>query len=136
MSIRTSVLLIVVLAIGLVAIASGSHPSFSDQSGQCCSGPAPEDIRAYGVTMAGGEPVVIIPEVEGVHGFMLTDTFSGGSSVRLFQDTGDGPVEILYAGSVFSHRLSPVPGFPLILGSTITVLGSQDDRATIIGYVY
>ncbi len=85
--------------------------------------------------MTGREPVIIIPTVEGANGFILTDAICG-SHCTFWQDSGEGPVEMFVAGSTQLHRISPVPGFPLALGSTITVLGSLGNRATLIGYVY
>ena len=59
----------------------------------CCS-PRPEDVRAYHMFIPTNETTIIIPKVEGTNGFVLTDVISAGS-LQVFQNTGEGPVQIL-----------------------------------------
>ncbi len=99
----------------------------------CCS-PEPEDIRTYHKQLSGSGTGIIIPKVEGPNGFILTGVVSG-ASLRMFQDTGAGPVEILSIFNLVQPDLTP--GLPLIPGSTITgVSGTGDLLITLTGYVY
>ena len=132
----TKTILAVAIVIAGFAYAVGAgHPTFDVAHPRCC-GPQPEDLRVYRVVAPDfQETIVIIPEVEGANGFILTDAFSL-TPMKIYQDVGDGPVEILSANSNLNYRLSPVPGSPLILGSTITITAGAFQLVTIIGYVY
>jgi len=100
-----------------------------------CCGPQPEDLRIYRAVMEGGTPVVIIPEVEGTIGFVITHLRQQSNNlIRFYQDSGSGPEEILCYTS--TEPFGVMTGVPLIAGSTITVSGDADIATTIIGYVY
>ena len=100
---------------------------------QCCS-PRPKDIRVYHMSIPTQETTIIIPKVEGTNGFVLTDVIGTGTTLRIFQDTGEGPVQILTIVNSFSVGFAT--GIPLVAGSTITILAGQGLDATLTGYVY
>ncbi len=89
----------------------------------------------YRAALQEGEHVVIISEVEGPNGFILTNLRKTGSAfVRVFQDTGEGPEEIVRFTA--NESFDATTGVPLVAGSTITVIGQGTTAATLIGYVY
>ena len=99
----------------------------------CCS-PRPEDIRVYSVVVPNDETGIVIAEVEGSNGFVLTDVIST-TQFRLYQDTGDGPVQVLRA--VTNVPVSFTTGIPLVAGSTLTVtFPGGEHEVTVAGYVY
>ncbi len=132
MKTKTTILVIAIVIVGLTYAVGSAHPTASFKHSHCC-GPQPEDIRMYRVAV--GENVVIIPEVEGPNGFIITHVRRSNSLVRVFQDTGEGPEEIIrYDGA---ESFSAMTGVPVVAGSIITVIGNGGGAtATIIGYVY
>ncbi len=133
----TKTVLAVAIVIAGFAYAANAFPP-GGNSGSDCSTPQPGDFRVYRVLLPDlGEPIIIIPEVEGVNGFILTDAFAI-TGMEVYQDTGDGPVRILtvQASNTNNYRFTPVPGLPLVHGSIITVSGGHLRTATLIGYVY
>ena len=130
----TKTVLAVAIVIAGFAYAVGSaQPSFDLLDRRCC-GPHPEDLRVYRVAFTNNfEQFTIIPTVEGPNGFVITHV-RGGTGVKLYQDVGDGPEEILDV-AFGNNALNPTMQFPLVTGSTITAL-SSGENATIIGYVY
>ena len=114
---------------------------------QCCP-PRPEDIRRYFVycpaNCHGG--FVVIPEVEGSTGFVITDITIGLSGtfprqVRLFEDSGEGPDQIgeWIAPEGNTTVLNFTTGLPIGSGSTLTSVVTPDSAQvwlTVSGYVY
>lgn len=130
---------IVVAGFAYFDSATTANPPTIGPATQCCS-PQPEDIRAYGVLMTGKEEGVpfldiIIPRVEGRNGFILTLARAIGG-MEVYQDTGEGPELIFRTANSVPLNLTNRAGFPLVVGSTISVFGAPNEIATIIGYVY
>ncbi|MCZ6653235.1 MAG: hypothetical protein O7D91_09440 [Planctomycetota bacterium] len=131
-----TVLAVAILIAGFSYAVGAGHPQFDSlkHPHRCC-GPHPEDLRVYRVAFTNGEEqFTIIPTVEGPNGFVITHV-RGSTGVKLYQDVGDGPEEILDV-AFGNNALNPTMQFPLVTGSTITALGSSGQNATIIGYVY
>ena len=127
-----TILAVAIVIAGFSYVVGAGHPDSLKHSHRCC-GPQPEDIRMYRVAV--GENVVIIPEVEGPNGFIITHVRRSNSLVQVFQDTGEGPEEILRYDT--EEVFSAMTGVPVVAGSTITVIGNGGGAtATIIGYVY
>ena len=133
----TKTILAVAIVIAGFAYAANAFPPGGQRK---CSSPQPEDIRAYTVEVTGSEPpTIIIPEVEGQNGFVLTDIIMRlVTPFMVYQDTGEGPEVILdvdQGGSNFNL----VTGIPLVAGSTILFefpAGSAQMPVTIRGFVY
>ena len=87
----------------------------------------------YRVPFTSSGHTIIIPKVE-KNGFILTEARAIGG-MEVYQDTGEGPEQIFRTSNSVQLNLTSV-GFPLVAGSTITVFGAPNERATIIGYVY
>jgi len=130
-----TVLAVAILIAGFAYAVGSAHPTFSDslKHSHWC-GPHPEDIRVYHVFVPELETTIVIPNVEGTNGFMLTDVIAH-VNMTFFQDTGEGPVQILRI--MTQDPISLTTGIPLVVGSTITTFTTSGIAdTTLIGYVY
>lgn len=92
----------------------------------------------------GEQPSTAVTTAEGPNGFVLTDvTWDNGNEgetygeVWVFQDTGDGPVEIFRTWRQTMRITSLTTEIPLIAGSTIYVgFDCCSGTVTLRGYVY
>ena len=137
----TKTVLAVAIVIAGFAYAANAFPP-GGNGNQNCSFPKPEDFRGYTVEVTGSEPpTIIIPEVEGQNGFVLTDVLAliPAAVFVVYQDTGEGPEEMVRFGASHTGKLNLTSGIPLIAGSTILVespTGEVPTTITIRGYVY
>ena len=130
----TKTVLAVAIVIAGFAYTSYAFPPDGNPNQDCC-GPQPEDLRVYRVAFTNNfEQFTIIPTVEGPNGFVITHV-RGSTGVKLYQDVGDGPEEILDV-AFGNNALNPTMQFPLVAGSTIFATGAEGLYVTIIGYVY
>lgn len=94
----------------------------------------------YTFVTAEGDPAIAIPEVEGQNGFVLTDILAPTTvgPLVLFQDAGDGPLEVFRTFPTSQRIISLTTGIPLVAGSTITgyLNGAAGFSFTLRGYVY
>ena len=140
----TKTILAAAIVIAGFAYAVGSaHPTVHDSLKHShCFSPHPEDFRGYTVEVTGSEPpTIIIPEVEGQNGFVLTDVLATipAAVFVVYQDTGEGPEEMVRFEASHAGKLNLTTGIPLIAGSTILVespTGAVPTTITIRGYVY
>ena len=101
-------------------------PATYEASLPCC-GPKPEDVRVYHVHKQSGE-IILIPEVEGPNGFILTDVIGEYTEIDYFQDE-----ELIFTlDGIFSFAT----GIPLTAGSTFKIFNDFPLTITLVGYVY
>ena len=137
-----TVLAVAIVIAGFAYAVGAGHPTLHDSLTHRCCGPQPEDIRAYTAAVVGSEPpTIIIPEVEGSNGFVLTDVLAmiPAQVFMVYQDTGEGPEEMVRFSASHDPKLNLTSGIPLIAGSTILVespTGEVPTTITIRGYVY
>ena len=129
-----TVLAIAIVIAGFAYAIGSAQPTLNDSLAHRCCGPQPEDFRVYRVPDLGAGDDIIIPKVEGANGFMLTYARTDVGNLRIYQDTGEGPVEIFFLDR--GLPLASTIELPLVAGSTITVTGASGGYATIVGYVY
>ena len=129
-----TVLAVAIVIAGFVYAVGSAHPPYDTLKHSHCCGPQPEDFRVYRVNDLGAGDDIIIPKVEGPNGFMLTLARTDVVNLRIYQDTGEGPAEILFVSS--DNPLNFPIQLPLVAGSTITATGASGGYGMIIGYVY
>lgn len=102
------------------------------------TGPQPEDFRSYFVASGEGGVRVMIPSVEGINGFVITDFICAGGTVSFFEDDGSGQVQIMRVLTTSSQEAVVVAlttGIVVSPGSTITAQAANVP-ITLSGYVF
>jgi len=130
----TKTILAVALLIVGFAYVTHAYPPGGNSGNQECCGPQPEDFRYYFVELPPNElEIVVIPEVEGGNGFIITDL--DGISTDWFEDAGQGPVLISHEGA--RHFTT---GIPVSSGSSIIAVlpstATSPRYYSISGYVF
>lgn len=138
MSKRTSLFVFAGLVALATAAAWASRSPTLDIHRPCCRGPGPQDIRAYFIEIPPETTeLTFLEEVDGIHGFVVTDVYSRNNDVTLewFEISAEGTIEVFRSGPQISFQA----GIPIRAGSLVRWEFFESSilrTVTISGYVY